>query len=150
APTTAAGAAPGKPPVDTIKPPVDQARPPAEATRPAAAAGAAAAGSPAPAAAAAPGKPGAVKLTLYQGVGGANQKVYENYATEFMQANPGIEAETITVVGSQPMTDKVITLIAGGTPPDLFILYQEIVPVNAAVDRKLVYPLDDYIKADKY
>ncbi|HEV8634040.1 MAG TPA: sugar ABC transporter substrate-binding protein [Chloroflexota bacterium] len=95
-------------------------------------------------------KPGEIKLTLYSGVGGANQKVYENYATEFMQANPGIQAETITVVGGQPMTDKVITLIAGGTPPDLFILYQELVPVNAAVERKLVYALDDYIKSDKY
>jgi multiple sugar transport system substrate-binding protein len=67
-----------------------------------------------------------------------------------MQANPGIQAETITVVGGQPMTDKVITLIAGGAAPDLFILYQEIIPVNAAVDRKLVHDLDDYIKADKY
>jgi multiple sugar transport system substrate-binding protein len=41
-------------------------------------------------------------------------------------------------------------LIAGGTPPDAFILYQELVPINAAVERKLVYAIDDYIKADKY
>ena len=119
--------------------PTEAAKPAAEPTKPAAVP-----------AAAAPGKPGEVKLTLYSGVGGANQKVYENYATEFMQANPGIQAETLTVVGPQPMTDKVITLIAGGTPPDLFILYQELVPVNAAVERKLVYALDDYIKTDNY
>ncbi|TAK20486.1 MAG: extracellular solute-binding protein [Chloroflexota bacterium] len=101
-------------------------------------------------AAAAPVKADAVKLSLYNGIGGANQKVYENYAKEFSAANPGIAAETVTVVGGQPMTDKVITLIAGGTPPDLFILYQEIVPVNAAVERKLVHAIDDYIKVDKY
>jgi multiple sugar transport system substrate-binding protein len=146
APTTAPATAPTKP-AEAAKP-ADAAAKPAEPAKPAAAAEPT---KPAAApAAAAPGKPGAVKLTLYQGVGGANQKVYENYATEFNAANPGIEAETVTVVGGQPMTDKVITLIAGGTPPDLFILYQEIVPVNAAVDRKLVFPLDDYIKADKY
>jgi len=121
--------------------PADPAKPAAaaEPTKPAAAP-----------AAAAPAKAGNIKLTLYSGVGGANQKVYETYATEFNAANPGYEAETITVAGGQPMTDKVTTLIAGGTPPDLFILYQELVPINAAVERKLVYAIDDYIKADKY
>jgi multiple sugar transport system substrate-binding protein len=151
APAAAKPAEPTKPAAagGTTAPAAGAATAPASAaaTKPAAAAATKPAAAPA---AAAPGKPGAVKVTLYQGIGGANQKVYENYATEFMAANPGIEAETITVVGGQAMTDKVITLIAGGTPPDLFILYQEIVPVNAAVDRKLVYALDDYIKADKY
>lgn len=138
--------APGQKPAEPTKSagaPAATTAPPATATKPAAAAPAAPAGKPAAAG-------GGVKLTLYSGIAGANQKVYENYAAEFTQANPGIQAETLTVPGGQEMTDKVTTLIAGGTPPDLFILYQEIVPVNAAVERKLVHDLDDYIKADKY
>lgn len=116
----------------------------AEPTKPAGSAG------QAPAATAKPSKPGAVKLTAYNGIGGANQKVYENWAKEFTEQNPGVEAELITVVGGQAMTDKVTTLIAGGTPPDIFILYQEIVPINAAVERTLVHQLDNYIKQDNY
>jgi multiple sugar transport system substrate-binding protein len=150
-----AGAAPAPTTAPAARQTEAAAKPADAATKPAGAPALAKAAEPtkpaaAPAAAAPASKPGEVKVTLYNGIGGANQKVYENYATEFMQANPGIQAETVTVVGGQQMTDKVITLIAGGTPPDLFILYQELVPVNAAVERKLVYALDDYIKSDQY
>ncbi len=148
-----------KPAAPAATKPADAAKPaevakPAEAAKPTEAAKPAAPAAEtkpaAPAAAVAPAKAGDVKLTLYSGVAGANQKVYENYATEFSQANPGISAETISLPTGQAMIDKVITLIAGGTSPDLFILYQEIVPVNAAVERKLVLAIDDYIKTDKY
>ncbi|MCC6626477.1 MAG: extracellular solute-binding protein [Chloroflexi bacterium] len=130
----------------------------AEPTKPAAAATAPAAGAttaPAPAATTAPAgakpaQPAGVKVTAYNGIGGANQKVYETWAKEFSDQNAGIQAELVTVVGGQAMTDKVTTLIAGGTPPDVFILYQEIVPVNAAVERTLVYAIDTYIKQDNY
>src|SRR5881628_163716 len=46
---------------------------------------------------------GKMKLTLYNGIGGANQRVYENWAKEFSEQNPQYDAETVTVVGGQQM-----------------------------------------------
>jgi multiple sugar transport system substrate-binding protein len=155
-PNAAPTVAPAKP-TEAPKPAAAESTKPAAAapaatTAPAAAPTTAPAAGAATAPAAAKPSTGAVsgKVTVYSGFGMPGQKVYEAWPAEFMKDNPNIQAELITVVGGQPLNDKVLALIAGGTPPDLWSFYQEIVPVNAAVDKKLNKELDDYVKADKY
>jgi multiple sugar transport system substrate-binding protein len=76
----------------------------------------------------------------------ANQK--EAAAFEQQYAREGLKIEQMNVPAGQPFLDKLNSLVAGGTPPDV----AEIMPwdVPQFQTRKALLNLTNYVKRDKY
>jgi multiple sugar transport system substrate-binding protein len=155
APPTAAPPPPTAKPAEAPKPAAAEPTKPAAAPAPAAAptnTAAAAAAAPKPTEAPAAAKPatGAApggKIVFMNGIT-SHSKLTEQWATEYSKANAGSTVEPQFV--AQDFNTKLQTLVAGGTPPDVFTFYQENIPIVAAVERNLLFPLDDLIRSDKY
>lgn len=89
------------------------------------------------------------KIVFMNGIGG-HGKLTEQWAKEYSDANSGVTVEPQLIPSGQQMNDKLLTLTAAGTPPDVFTFFQELVPINAAVERNLLLALDDYVRRDNY
>jgi multiple sugar transport system substrate-binding protein len=87
-------------------------------------------------------------MTYMVDIGGPYQKVAKKWADDFTAAHPGTTVEYQPVVDHY--SDKLLAAFAGGTPPDVFRYLQEIIPIDAAVQRHLLLPLTSYIDRDKY
>jgi multiple sugar transport system substrate-binding protein len=48
------------------------------------------------------------------------------------------------------MAQQFLVQTAGGNPPDVFTYFQEIIPITAAVEKNLLYQLDDLVKAENH
>jgi multiple sugar transport system substrate-binding protein len=145
------------PKADTSQPaakPTEAAKPAAEATKPAAGATSAAGATPAGAAATKPAeaaKPAVsgegVTVSLWHewgnnmNEGGAGPNI--ELCALFEKQNPGVKCENVY----DATWDKILTAIAGGNPPDLFILSADQLPAMA--DRGAILKLDDFIQRDK-
>ena len=69
-----------------------------------------------------------------------------NYITNFLNENPGVEIEAIHV-DSLSFGQKLKTMIAGGTPPDVF--YLDIEDFGGLVSRGELLQLDDFLNRDR-
>lgn len=98
--------------------------------------------------AAAPAAGGSAHLVYMEDIGGPYLNVAKKWAADFSTANPGVSVEFQPVVANY--SDKLLTAFAGGTPPDVFRYLQEIIPIDAAVQRNLLLSLDSYLAKDKY
>lgn len=107
----------------------------------------AASASAAPAAQNAPAT-GAIHMTYMVDIGGPYMKVAKKWADDFSAAHKGITVEYQPVVDHYP--DKLLAAFAGGTPPDVFRYLQEIIPIDAAVQRHLLLSLSSFMNRDKY
>ena len=65
----------------------------------------------------------------------------------FEKANPGIKIRMTISLGDAGYDAKLLTLIAGGLPPDVFHVTQNNFPFYAAKD--VILPVDDYVRDDK-
>lgn len=74
------------------------------------------------------------------------KEVVMNYINSFIQQNPGVEIESIHV-DSLSFGQKLKTMIAGGTPPDVF--YLDIEDFAGLVSRGHLLQLDDFLNRDK-
>jgi multiple sugar transport system substrate-binding protein len=99
-----------------------------------------------PSAGTAPAQAGA-KVSLTWAIPGNPDevKVYQTLAESFMKQNPNIEVKTDRDASDY---QKTVTLIAGGTAPDL--LFATINNWPAFATKNVFLPLDDYIKKDSY
>ncbi|MDD3927668.1 MAG: sugar ABC transporter substrate-binding protein [bacterium] len=68
-------------------------------------------------------------------------QIIDKSLDEFMKQNPGIKVEKIWF--SQQYQTKLMTMIAGGNPPDIFRLGPDYIPTY--VQRGTLEPLDNYI-----
>jgi ABC-type glycerol-3-phosphate transport system substrate-binding protein len=161
-PTASPTAAPAPKPTEAPKPAAAATTAPAAATTaPVAGTTAPAAATTAPAAGAttapatkpteAAAKPAAAitsgTVTLWHGwgnnmnEGGAGPNI--ELCALFEKNNPGVKCENVY----DATWDKILTALAGGAPPDLFILSADQLP--ALADRGAVRKLDDFIQRDK-
>lgn len=69
-----------------------------------------------------------------------------NYITNFLQQNPDVSIEAIHV-DSLSFGQKLKTMIAGGTPPDVF--YLDIEDFGGLVSRGELLQLDDFLNRDR-
>lgn len=75
--------------------------------------------------------------------------VWEELGRDFMEQNPDIKLQVTAIPGETwgEYFDKVIVMVAGGTPPDMMRVAIE--GVQLCISKGLVLPLDDYIERDK-
>jgi multiple sugar transport system substrate-binding protein len=75
----------------------------------------------------------------------AEVAVYEQVAADFMEQNPDIEVVTDREASDY---EKIVSLIAAGTPPD--IMFSTINNWPAFAERDIFMALDDFIEQDSY
>ena len=72
-------------------------------------------------------------------------KIIEKSLNEFEELNPKIKVRRLWLSGSyQQYFQKILTMIAGGTPPDIFRTSTDMLP--PLMQKGLLLPLDEYIK----
>ncbi|MEZ4870094.1 MAG: sugar ABC transporter substrate-binding protein [Caldilineaceae bacterium] len=75
-------------------------------------------------------------------------KVRDKWAQEFMEANPGVTIDHQPI--PQEYTTKIQTLMAAGTPADIYRYLQEVTPIITVHEKKMHLQIDDYIARDDY
>lgn len=71
--------------------------------------------------------------------------IYESFAREFEQLNPGITVELLPLVSSAEYMEKLITLFAAGQPPDVFLTFAQ--HRDLWIERGLIYNVTDLFEA---
>ena len=105
----------------------------------------------APASGEAAAQPDGEKITLTFIVDTINEghvKVRDQWAKEFMEANPNVTVDHQTV--PQEYTTKIQTLFAAGTPADIYRYLQEVTPIITVAEKGMHLQLDDSIAKDSY
>jgi multiple sugar transport system substrate-binding protein len=121
---------------------------PTEAAKPAAPAAApAATTAPAAAKPAAPAKTVSGQITFMDGIAG-HAKLAPEWGNKFMAQNSGVKVDVQFIAKGDEMVQQLLVQTAGGNPPDVFTYFQEIIPITAALEKNLLYQLDDLVKAD--
>ncbi len=81
--------------------------------------------------------------------GTPEQPMYQGLLNEFMKQNPNIEVKMVNVAGGAiGIQQKLLVMLAGGTPPDVFWTHTYITPGLASISA--VMPLDDLIAKSSY
>jgi multiple sugar transport system substrate-binding protein len=80
----------------------------------------------------------------------AHSNLCEEWAQKFTAQNPGVKVDVQFIARGEDMTKQLLVQAAGGNPPDVFTYLQEIIPITAAVEKNLLYQLDDLIKAENH
>ena len=126
------------------------AAPAAETAAPAAAATAEQAATAAPAvttAAASGGEP--ITLTfVVDTINEAHVKLRDEWAAKFTELHPNVTIDHQVVPQDYPV--RIQTLVAAGTPPDIYRYLQEVTPIVTVVEKNLHLRLDDFVAQDNY
>lgn len=95
----------------------------------------------------APAQTGGAKVAITWSTPGNPDElnVYQTLANEFMQKNPNIQ---VTTDRDSSEYQKLVTLIAGGTAPD--VIFSTINNWPAFAVKNVFLPLDDFAKKDSY
>lgn len=88
----------------------------------------------------------AVTLTVMHWGERAEDAVVQQLVERYQRENPDVEIVRINPGSSGDFRSKLKTMLAAGTPPDVFYLPPDAVPELATL--KLVRPLDEYIERD--
>lgn len=75
-------------------------------------------------------------------------KIIKDSVDRFKKDNPGIEVNLERLPSGDPYTEKILTQIAGGTPPDVMFCNAERFYVYAS--KGILLPLNDYVKRDNF
>jgi multiple sugar transport system substrate-binding protein len=75
-------------------------------------------------------------------------KIIKDSVERFKKDNPGIEVNLERLPSGDPYTEKILTQIAGGTPPDVMFCNAERFYVYAS--KGILLPLNEYVKRDKF
>jgi multiple sugar transport system substrate-binding protein len=89
-----------------------------------------------------------VKITYLTWMWPAREKLFKQTVANFQKKYPNIEVEGIFVSDSAECRQKLLTMIAGGTPPDIAHLWTT--DVEKFYRSGVVLCLDPYIKRDKF
>jgi multiple sugar transport system substrate-binding protein len=79
--------------------------------------------------------------------GGGMPGLMKTWGDRFEQQT-GVKVEVSG--GMQDYRNKVMAAFTAGSGPDLYRFFQETFSINAAVERNMLYRLDNFIKQDKY
>ncbi len=91
----------------------------------------------------------AVTLTfIVDTISESHVEVRNKWAADFMAANPGVTIEHQPI--PQDYNTKIQTLMAAGTPADIYRYLQEVTPIVTVHEKKMHLQLDDYITRDSY
>jgi multiple sugar transport system substrate-binding protein len=93
-----------------------------------------------------PHEPGKVTLTFLNYATPEFLALYKELIAGFERAHPNIRIRQITSLGDAGYDTKLLTMIAGGIPPDVFHVTQQNFPFYAAKD--VVLPVDEFVRAD--
>src|SRR4051812_34708081 len=85
-----------------------------------------------------------ITLTILHWGDQAEDVIDATMVRDYMQANPKVQI--IRINAGSDFRAKLKTMLAAGTPPDLFYMPADIFPEMATM--KLVRPIDDYVAAD--
>jgi multiple sugar transport system substrate-binding protein len=96
---------------------------------------------------AAPAKAASGSIVFMDGIAG-HAKVAPEWGEKFMAQNSGVKVDVQFVAKADEMVQQMLVQTAGGNPPDVFTYFQEIIPITAAIEKNLLYQLDDLVKAD--
>lgn len=75
-------------------------------------------------------------------------EIINNSVQRFKEANPGINVKLERLPAGDPYTEKILTEIAGGNPPDVMFCNAERFYTYAA--KGILLPLNSYVKRDKF
>ncbi len=106
----------------------------------------------APAGGEAGGEPGEAPVTLTFVVDIINDghvEVRNKWSQEFMELHPNVTVEHQPTPGADYQT-KIQTMLAAGTPADIYRYLQEVTPIVTVHDKALHLKLDDYIARDNF
>ncbi|MGB7158605.1 MAG: sugar ABC transporter substrate-binding protein [Tepidisphaeraceae bacterium] len=93
-----------------------------------------------------PDEPGKITLTFLNYATPEFLALYKKLIAGFEAAHPNIRIRQITSLGDAGYDTKLLTMIAGGIPPDVFHVTQANFPFYAAKD--VVLPIDEFARAD--
>ncbi|MEM7539463.1 MAG: sugar ABC transporter substrate-binding protein [Chloroflexota bacterium] len=79
----------------------------------------------------------------------AHIKVRDKWVGEFMEANPNVTVKHQPTPWSDYHT-KIQTLLAAGTPADIYRYVQQVTPIVTVHEKKMHLQLDDFIERDGY
>lgn len=85
-----------------------------------------------------------VTLTILHWGDPAENAIVQQLVDQYMADNPHVRIERIH---ASDMRSKLKTMLAAGTPPDLFYLPPDLLPEMASL--KLIRPIDDFIEQEK-
>ncbi len=126
-----------------------QPKPETKPTQPAAPAAPAAAPTAAAKPAAAAPKAVSGQIVFMDGIA-AHSKLSQEWGEKFMAQNSGVKVDVQFIAKGEDMVKQLLVQTASGSSPDVFTFFQEIIPITAAVEKNLLYQLDDLIKADNH
>jgi ABC-type sugar transport system permease subunit/ABC-type glycerol-3-phosphate transport system substrate-binding protein len=86
-----------------------------------------------------------VKLTVMHWGDPAEDRIVATLVDNFLKANPHVRIERINAGGG--FESKLKTMLAAGTPPDVFYLGPSLLPQLAGMG--LVAPVDEFVAADR-
>lgn len=89
-----------------------------------------------------------VKITYLTWMWPAREKLFKQTVANFQKKYPNIEVEGIFVTNYSECRQKLLTMIAGGTPPDIAHLWTT--DVEKFYRSGVIMCLDPYIKRDKF
>jgi multiple sugar transport system substrate-binding protein len=72
------------------------------------------------------------------------------WGEKFAAQNAGVNVDVQFIAKGEDMAKQMLVQTAAGNPPDVFTYFQEIIPITAAVEKNLLYQLDDLIKAENH
>jgi multiple sugar transport system substrate-binding protein len=75
-------------------------------------------------------------------------KIINDSVNRFKQENPGIDVKLERLPSGDPYTEKILTQIAGGNPPDIMFCNAERFYVYAV--KGILLPLNSYVQRDKF
>lgn len=140
---------PAAPAATTGAKPAEPAKPAAPAAAPAATLPPSGQAAPSAAQPAAAPKAASGQIVFMDGIGG-HAKVAPEWGTKFMAQNPGVKVDVQFIANGGEMVQQFLVQTAGGNPPDVFTYFQEIIPITAAIEKNLLYQLDDLVKAENH
>ncbi len=80
----------------------------------------------------------------------AHSKLAGEWGEKFVAENSGVKVDVQFIAKGEEMVQKLLVQTAGGSPPDVFTFFQEIIPITAAVEKNLLLQLDDLIKGENH
>jgi sn-glycerol 3-phosphate transport system substrate-binding protein len=89
-----------------------------------------------------------VAITYWQSLGGPSEETQIKFTNEFNAQRADVRVTVENAGGYEPASQKLVTALAGGTPPDVVMLTVD-QHMPAFGRQGALQPLDEYAKADK-
>ena len=79
-----------------------------------------------------------------------HSKLAPEWAEKFGAQNSGVKVNVQFIANGEEAVKQFLIQSAAGNPPDVFTYFQETIPITAAVEKNLLYPLDDLVKGENH